>query len=301
MIKGEIHYRHLEPGDIPQLLKLFELTYTYEPVSPALIHEKTFQDPFFEPSLTWVAAHQARLVGMAMGVTRPDYKPEKGWLKLMAVHPHFQGQGVGKELLARIESVFHQRKLKTIGLFDTPYNYYTPGLDPRYTRALVFFEDRGFERTGETENLICSLKQPFETRTDERRLAEQGIKIVLAEATHLPLLNRWLETIWPAWIYETTAAQQQELLYVAIKNGAVIGFGAGEGNNVGTGWFGPVGVDPQFRQYKIGKVLSLKVLNDLKQRGFAMAIIPWVGPIPFYQRLCKASVDRVFWRFEKLL
>ncbi|MCF7840231.1 MAG: GNAT family N-acetyltransferase, partial [Candidatus Marinimicrobia bacterium] len=71
--------------------------------------------------------------------------------------------------------------------------------------------------------------------------------------------------------------------------------------NVGTGWFGPVGVDPKFRQYKIGKVLSLKVLHDLKKRGFAMAIIPWVGPIPFYQRLCKAMVDRVFWRFEKQL
>ncbi|MCF7801312.1 MAG: GNAT family N-acetyltransferase [Candidatus Marinimicrobia bacterium] len=302
MNKGEIHYRPLAQGDISGLRRLFELTYQYEPVSDGIIHEKTFQDPFFENSLTWVATRGEQIVGFAMGVTRPDYKPEKGWLKLIAVHPEFQGQGIGKVLFGRIESAFQQRNLTVMSLFDTPYNYYTPGLDPRYTRALVFFQDRGFERTGETENLLCSLDQSFDTAADEKRLAGKGIEILLAEETHLPELNKWLETIWPAWIYEATAAWRQNLLYLAIKKDAgVIGFGAGEDNNVGTGWFGPVGVDPKFRQYKIGKVLSLKVLHDLKKRGFAMAIIPWVGPIPFYQRLCKAMVDRVFWRFEKQL
>lgn len=298
---GEIHYRHLEAEDLSGLVPLFERACHYEPVSRAILEEKTFQDPFFDQALTRVAAYETQIVGMVMGVPRPDYKPEKGWLKLMAVLPDFQGLGIGKALLEQMETEFRERGMKNLSLFDTPYNYYTPGLDPRYTRALVFFQDRGFERTGETENLICSLDQNFDTSADEQRLAEQGIVILLAEQSHLPRLNSWLNTIWPAWTYEAAAGQKQNLLYLAIKDDAVIGFGAGEGNNVGTGWFGPVGVDPGFRQYKIGKILSLKVLNDLKQRGFTMAIIPWVGPIPFYQRLCKASVDRVFWRFEKQL
>ena len=298
---ADIVLRSLTTKDITKLRVLFEQTYIYEPVTDALLREKTFQDPFYDESLTWIATHDRQIVGFAMGVTRPDYKPEKGWLKLLAVHPQFQGQGIGKQLLDQVESAFRERGLKSISLFDTPYNYYTPGLDPRYTRALVFFQDRGYERTGETENLLCSLTQDFDTKKDEERLGEQGIDIRQAEETDLPKLDQWLDTIWPAWKREAAAAQKQNLLYIAVKDNSVIGFGAGEGNNTGTGWFGPVGVDPKFRQYKIGKVLTLKVLNDLKAREFNMAIIPWVGPIPFYQRLCKAFVDRVFWRFEKTL
>lgn len=297
----KVEFQPLEPSDISKLRSLFELTYVYEPVSDAIIREKTLEDPIYDSQLTRVAKSQGQVVGFSMGVTRPAYKPEKGWLKLMAVHPKFQGQGIGKQLLDFTEKAFHQSGLKTINLFDTPYNYYTPGLDPRYTRALVFFQDRGFERTGETENLLCSLDQNFDTTEDEKRLKEAGVDIRLADAADIPRLNSWLDTLWAAWKPEATSAQRQNLLYLAIKNDSVIGFGAGEGNNVGTGWFGPVGVDPQFRQLKIGKVLTLKVLADLKKRGFSMATIPWVGPIPFYQRLCKAIVDRVFWRFEKAL
>jgi len=297
-----IEFKPVEPGNIGKIRGLFELTYLYEPVSDALVREKIFEDTFFDESLTNVVRSDGQIVGFSMGVTRPDYKPEKGWLKLMAIHPKFQGQSLGKQLLEQTENTFRQRGLKIISLFDTPYNYYTPGLDPRYTRALVFFQDRGFERSGETENLLCSLDQNFEiTTADETRLNENGIDIHLAELTEMERLNNWLDTIWPAWKAEAATAQRQNLLYLAVKEGAVVGFGAGEGNNVGTGWFGPVGVDPEFRQYKIGKVLTLKVLGELKKRGFSMATIPWVGPIAFYQRLCKAVVDRVFWRFEKPL
>lgn len=296
-----IEFHPVEPGNAAKLRALFELTYIYEPVSDPLVKEKIWGDPFFDSSLTSVVRSDGQIVGFSMGVTRPDYKPEKGWVKLIAVHPKFQGFGIGKQLLAQTENAFRQRGLKNINLFDTPYNYYTPGLDPRYTRALVFFQDRGFERTGETENLLCSLDQKFNTSQDEVRLKTEGVDIHLAEKSEIELLNRWLDTIWPAWKPEAAAALQQNLLFLALKDGAVVGFGAGEGNNVGTGWFGPVGVDPEYRQYKIGKVLTLKVLAELKKRGFFMATIPWVGPIPFYQRLCKASVDRVFWRFEKQL
>ena len=292
-------FRPLTLQDLPHLRTLFEQTYVYEPVTAELIAEKTFGDPCFDDELTWVCETDRHLVGFIMGVTRPDYQPVKGWIKLLAVQPRFQGQGLGKQLYDRVEGNFSKRGLKTVSLFDTPYNYYTPGLDPRYTRALVFFQDRGFKRQGETENLLCSLAQDFDTIVDEQRLTADGIDIFPAENSDLERLNRWLDTLWPTWKFEAAAAQNQHLLYLAAKAEAIIGFGAGEGNNVGTGWFGPVGVDPRFRKLKIGKVLSLKVLADLKQRGFSMATIPWVGPIPFYQRLCGAVVDRVFWRFEK--
>ena len=169
---SDIQLRTIQPGDISKLRVLFEQTYVYEPVSDSLMREKIFDE-----SLTLVAANAGQITGFIMGVTRPDYKPEKGWIKLLAVHPKFQGQGIGKLLVGRVEDLFRQRNMKTVSLFDTPYNYYTPGLDPRYTRELVFFQDQGYERTGDAVNMLCSLNQDFSTHADEKRLKSEGVTI----------------------------------------------------------------------------------------------------------------------------
>jgi hypothetical protein len=39
----------------------------------------------------------------------------------------------------------------------------------------------------------------------------------------------------------------------------------------------------------------------LKAVGFVKAIIPWVGPIPFYMQYANSKVEHEFWRYEKIL
>jgi mycothiol synthase len=39
----------------------------------------------------------------------------------------------------------------------------------------------------------------------------------------------------------------------------------------------------------------------MKEMGFVKAIIPWVGPIPFYMYHADAKMDRIFWRYEKIM
>ena len=36
----------------------------------------------------------------------------------------------------------------------------------------------------------------------------------------------------------------------------------------------------------------------MRDAGHRTSVIPWVGPIAFYQQWCAARVERVFWRYR---
>ena len=80
----------------------------------------------------------------------------------------------------------------------------------------------------------------------------------------------------------------------------MIAFSAYETNNKGTGWFGPMGTTEKARGKGVGGILLKRCINDLKKSGFEKAIIPWVGPIPFYMHYINSPVKRIFWRYEKI-
>jgi mycothiol synthase len=90
-------------------------------------------------------------------------------------------------------------------------------------------------------------------------------------------------------------------VHVAVVDGIVKAFSAHSANNTGTGWFGPMGTHPDLRGKGVGSILLKRCLEDLKHAGHSQAIIPWVGPIAFYSHFCGAVVDRVFWRYEKVI
>ena len=81
----------------------------------------------------------------------------------------------------------------------------------------------------------------------------------------------------------------------------MIGFAAHDANNVGTGWFGPMGTAPEFRGRRIGEVLLKRCLADTRAQGLTQATIPWVGPTEFYERTVRARITRRFVRLEKRL
>ena len=83
--------------------------------------------------------------------------------------------------------------------------------------------------------------------------------------------------------------------------GTVIAFAAWEANNLGMGWFGPMGTAPEARGEGIGRLLLLRCLEDMRNAGRRCATIPWVGPVPFYEQTVGARVWRTYIRYEKTL
>lgn len=55
-------------------------------------------------------------------------------------------------------------------------------------------------------------------------------------------------------------------------------------------FFGPTGVDPEYRGRQIGRALLMRCMEALRDEGYAYGIIGSAGPVNFYSKCCGAVV-----------
>jgi GNAT superfamily N-acetyltransferase len=297
-----MNIRPLTRGDATALLEVWNRAATYDPMTARLLQEKIWDDPDFSESLAWAIESAGQLVAWIVGVFRPVVPTPLGFVKLLAVEPAQHGQQTGSLLLKQVEELLVQQGAKEIRIAESAPNYLTPGVDQRYTQGLSFFKWHGYEPFAEAQNLSVDLTvEDYDTRLAEEKLLARGIVVRRATADDRPTLVNFLEAHWPAWRDEVgcTYAGNPISLHLAWEDDKVISFSAYHGNNVGTGWFGPMGTDPAYRGRGVGAVLLRHCLRDLKQSGLAGATIPWAAHIGFYEQHAGARRDRTFQRFRK--
>lgn len=290
---------------IPAVAKLCRQALEKDIMPDFLLAEKTVLDPDFDSKLTYIVkSFQGDVIAFIMGVVRDRGTEKIGYIKLFCVHENFRRKGIGRILYNLIESEFKGRGIKKVRLFESWPNYYQPGIDPFYTEAVCFFERMKFVRNGDTSNLTADLSaSDFGTTSEEMELQNHQIEIKRASDYDFEDTMTYIDKFFPAWKGEVSAAFKNSpvSLHIAKLDGEIRAFSAHEVNNIGTGWFGPMGTDPVFRGKGVGGILLKRCLKDMKEAGFAKATIPWVGPIPFYMHYCNSKVSRVFWRYEKIL
>jgi predicted N-acetyltransferase YhbS len=123
------------------------------------------------------------------------------------------------------------------------------------------------------------------------QMRESGVIIRRAMAHEMSRVRAFVEqTFGPAWADEITVAYSNQpiSLFIAMRDGEVIGFGAYETTR--RGFFGPTGVAPAERGKQIGKALLLACLWGLREMGYVYAIIGGAGPVDFYAKHCGATV-----------
>ncbi len=296
--------RLFEKRDSKAVVKLFNNNSEWDKLTENLLHEKVFEDPSYEKELNLTAWEGKKLIGFLSGVTREIESEKTGYIKLMVVAADHRRKGVGRSFYEKLENAFRERGMNKIRVYDVPYNYFMPGIDPRYTPAVAFFETMGFRRFSDTANMKVNLnKANLDTDRALAELSGKGIEIARAAGEDKEQTMKFLEKYFPGWKYEVSRAFQSKpvSLFIAKSAGKVVSFSAYDCNNRGTGWFGPMGTSPDARGMGIGGILLKKCLEDIKESGLKEAIIPWVGPIRFYSYHVNAVVERVFWRYEKLL
>lgn len=263
------------------MLHLWNRSCLFDPITLDLLREKVWGDPDFQGALV-----SPNLDGFAMAVHRGG----KSTIKFLMVAPESRRKGLGAGLLAAAEASLPPGPIRVC---ESNPNYLVPGVDVRYTTGLLFLEKRGYQKVGETYNLVCDLRQDF---SEEER---EGVR--RAQASDREVVMSFLGQHWPGWQYEVGRmfANQPVSLHLAFQDDRLLGFSGYDGNNLGTGWFGPMGTDPEKRGAGVGGILLRRCLADLKAQGHEQAIIPWVGPYGFYNKQCGARIDRVFWRYEK--
>jgi predicted N-acetyltransferase YhbS len=124
-----------------------------------------------------------------------------------------------------------------------------------------------------------------------RQKRDDGIIIRRAMAHEMSRVRAFVEqTFSTAWADEITVAYSNKpiSLFIAIRDGEVIGFAAYETTR--RGFFGPTGVAPSERGKHIGKALLLGSLWGLREMGYAYGIIGGAGPVDFYAKHCAATV-----------
>ena len=299
--------RPLRPDDDGAALALWNRAAAFDPLHPALFREKVWGEPV---GTALAAVAGGALVGLGVGVLWPTPDALRGSIRLLAVEPERQRGGVGTALLQALEADLAGRGATVLRIGEAAPNYLTPGIDVRYDAGLAFAAARGYREIGEAINLGVDLAAdphagrggtPWDTSADEARLRAEGVEVRRARADDRPALGRLLDANWPAWHAEADRAltATPPTLHVALRGGEVLGFAAFDANNVGTGWFGPMGTDPEARGLGIGAILLRCCLADLARAGRDRATIAWAAALPFYERACGATVERRFRRVEK--
>ena len=297
-------FRPYEKDDLPALTSFMNANHVHDVFTEKLLNEKLEGDPFWDNEKALLCYHGDRIVGFMQGVMRDIQGIRHGYIKLMAVDKNYRRQGIAKELYRMLEAQFIVESVVKVRIYDVPMNYFMPGIDPRYTEALCFAIRMGFWRFGDTANLLVDLDaSEWETANEENAIENQDIKVGRPGLDDQEEVLRFVGEGFHLWMHEIKMAFQDVVpsIHVAWFNGKINAFSAHNGNNKGTGWFGPMGTDTDLRGKGIGAILLKRCLKDMKNQGHKRAIIPWVGPIEFYAHHANARFDRVFWRYEKQL
>jgi len=300
-----LQYRPILPGDLDDVTEIARDALPRDPVRASLIDEKIFGDPCLDPGCSFVCVDGNRVAAFApVAVCNHGNPsgPRTAYVKLFATRPGYRERGIMSRLFENLETILAERGVDRVRIMDHGHNYLTPGVDVHATAAHCFLWKMGYERAGEGINLAADLdRADFDLDGKIVALRECGIEVRRACPTDVEALRSLLVRHWAAWDLEVSRTFENDPVstHIALSGTEVVAFASCEGNNRGAGSFGPMGTDPEFRRRGIAEVLCLLALRDIRDMGRRRAVIPWVGPVRFYSRVCGAEIDRVFWRYEK--
>ncbi|HLB22960.1 MAG TPA: GNAT family N-acetyltransferase [Dehalococcoidia bacterium] len=126
----------------------------------------------------------------------------------------------------------------------------------------------------------------------DRRMAGAGITVRRMEAWDRGALRSFItKHFTEEWAAESDFAfngGHPITGFVAVKEGRIAGFAVYECSR--RNYFGPTGVREELRGSGAGAVLLFRCLESMREMGYGYAIIGWVGPAEFYEKICGATI-----------
>jgi len=292
-----VHIRPLALADLPAVSARLAAEFPLDAMGQANLARQVWGDPHYEPEHNLGAWDDEGLLrGVLLGVVRSG----RAWIKVLTVG---SVPSVADDLLAAFEATLRRSLVCVIDVSGSSPVYLTPGIDPCDTRTTLFYTRHGFRKVGEAYNMVCDLtNQCLDTVAEEQELAAAGYHVARLTYDDQLALTELVDRRFSAnWTAEALHALGNTpcTCHVAWFDGRIVAFAAAEVTN--PGWFGPMGTHARHRKHGLGRVLLLRCLADLRDRGYREATIGWVGPMGFYQRGCQARVSRLFWQYRKHL
>ena len=118
---------------------------------------------------------------------------------------------------------------------------------------------------------------------------EQEVVVRRAMASEKRLVTSWVKGLFgDGWASECDVAFSRMPIacVIAISGNRIIGFACHD--STCRNFFGPIGIDPAYRQKGIGRTVLLYTMHAMAQAGFAYAIIGAAGPMGFFEKWVNA-------------
>ena len=309
-----LEYRSFERAHLDQAAALCAATIPYLPFSGPILAERIIADPDFDPRLNWTVWDGDQLVAVACGAPANAHLQCPSGVKLFAVRSDDRRHGIASELFDRIEAELAARGAEESLAIIAGNNRFMQGLDLRYTEALCFLEQRGYARVGDGMDMDVDLRaRTFDAAALEQDLRDRhGISFQRATPTDHERVWRYVAAefsrprgtgaeVGRRWAHLATMglACDPPSLHLAEDAEGPIGFVVTQ--VAAPGRLGPMGVSRTARNRRVGKVLALRALHDLKAAGRTTGVIYGAGPYGFYAKIAAARISAVFWRLRKRL
>jgi ribosomal protein S18 acetylase RimI-like enzyme len=291
----------LAPVSKRDLKALAELVRACSPeldfVDDKVLDEQSFNDPNYEISFLVQGLEQKKPVAFILGVTRKRESQKIGHIKFFGVHPKFRGRRFGHEIFSEIERRFQKREVREIHIGECPAPYLMTGVTCEETEGVCFLLGRGYERQSVVVDMVSDLgKVAFNLKPEQQLLVKEA-GIHKAKTEEREAILAFAAAHFPGWAYEMKAALEKGTLMLAGRDKKITAFSACDGTN--PGFFGPMGTLESERGKGLGQILMVKCLEAMKKAGHKKALIPWVGPIPFYVKFAAAKIGPLRWHFMK--
>ena len=283
-----INYKH---DYIEDVLRCWNSTLQYDLITKERFIETVLLDDNFQDDLMKLAIVDDHCVGFCYGVKRKfpylerGLEPERGWISIMAVCEEYQHQGIGTKLVEEVEKALKEKGTSQITLCAYSPNYFTPGIDERYCKAIEFFTKMGYNNTSEAVSMQRDLWDyviPEKTQKKIKDLNQEGIHFIPYQEKYLcDLLDFLLDNFGSGWKRNALMAMQkkeaeQTIILCVDKDDQIIGFVMRkiDGNDAR---FGPIGVKEELRSKGLGGVLLDLMMQDLKARNIHYLYFLWTS------------------------
>ena len=297
-----------------QIITGWNETLIFDPISEERFLQQVLMDENFDPNLALVLLVEDKVAGFCLGIKRRypyltrGLEENRGWISIMFVATEYQGKGYGKALLNEVEKRLKKEQVKEITLCAYSPNYFTPGVDLKYEKALTFFEQGGYVKGTDAVSMqknLFSYNIPQKTQDMIGQLMEEGISFTTYSLLYMEKLLAFVEKEFDAgWVRNILQAirngeAEDTILISTDKDNQVIGYCMRkiDGNDAR---FGPIGVKESVRSKGIGGILFDLQMREMQKRGIYYAYFLWThgAAMRFYERH-GMSVYRTYQLYRK--
>lgn len=254
---------------------------------------------------SYVAIDDEKLVGFVIGKVWHDLYETKGydeigWISLIFVTPKYRKLGIGTELLNLSIDAMKEHGVKIINI-GKDYNNFFPGLPVDLIKYQTWFQNRGFEFTYQTHDLISR------NNKNKLKIVNSNYKFISANKLNKDEVINFIKTNWPGrWTkeaidYYNNGGTGNEYLICLNDKNEICAFSkvcypttfikhisnshTWRARFNALGGIGPLGVAPAYRGNHLGYDIVAIAVNSLIDADVTEMIIDWTGLLDFYRKM----------------